>query len=166
MKSFFKNVLANIVAIMIVGAVFLLFLVVIIAASTFSSDSKPLIKTNSVLILDFKTQIIDSPDAANPQLFSQNEKEKNIMVFDILEAIKNAKTDEKIKGISIETDGIKAGMTQLDDIRTALQDFKKSGKFVYAYGNVVSQSAYYLGSVADQYFLNPSGGIDLKGLST
>ena len=166
MKSFFKNVLANIVAIMIVGAVFLLFLVVIIAASTFSSDSKPLIKTNSVLILDFKTQIIDSPNEDNPQLFSLNEKEKNIMVFDILEAIKNAKTDEKIKGISIETDGIKAGMTQLDDIRTALQDFKKSGKFVYAYGNVVSQSAYYLGSVADQYFLNPSGGIDLKGLST
>ena len=151
---------------MIVGAVFLLFLVVIIAASTFSSDSKPLIKTNSVLILDFKTQIIDSPNEDNPQLFSLNEKEKNIMVFDILEAIKNAKTDEKIKGISIETDGIKAGMTQLDDIRTALQDFKKSGKFVYAYGNVVSQSAYYLGSVADQYFLNPSGGIDLKGLST
>lgn len=166
MKSFFKNVLANIVAIMIVGAVFLLFLVVIIAASTFSSDSKPHIKTNSVLILDFKTQIIDSPNEDNPQLFSLNEKEKNIMVFDILEAIKNAKTDEKIKGISIETDGIKAGMTQLDDIRTALQDFKKSGKFVYAYGNVVSQSAYYLGSVADQYFLNPSGGIDLKGLST
>ena len=151
---------------MIVGAVFLLFLVVIIAASTFSSDSKPHIKTNSVLILDFKTQIIDSPNEDNPQLFSLNEKEKNIMVFDILEAIKNAKTDEKIKGISIETDGIKAGMTQLDDIRTALQDFKKSGKFVYAYGNVVSQSAYYLGSVADQYFLNPSGGIDLKGLST
>jgi protease-4 len=166
MKSFFKNVLANIVAIMIVGAVFLLFLVVIIAASTFSSDSKPHIKTNSVLILDFKTQIIDSPNEDNPQLFSLNEKEKNIMVFDILEAIKNAKTDEKIKGISIETDGIKAGMTQQDDIRTALQDFKKSGKFVYAYGNVVSQSAYYLGSVADQYFLNPSGGIDLKGLST
>ena len=151
---------------MIVGAVFLLFLVVIIAASTFSSDSKPHIKTNSVLILDFKTQIIDSPNEDNPQFFSLNEKEKNIMVFDILEAIKNAKTDEKIKGISIETDGIKAGMTQLDDIRTALQDFKKSGKFVYAYGNVVSQSAYYLGSVADQYFLNPSGGIDLKGLST
>ena len=57
-------------------------------------------------------------------------------------------------------------MTQLDDIRAALQDFKKSGKFVYAYGNNVSQPAYYLGSVADKYFLNPAGGIELKGLST
>lgn len=151
---------------MIIGAVFLLFLVMVIAASAFSSDSKPNIKTNSVLILDFKTQIIDSPSEDNQQLFSLNEKQKSIMVFDILEAIKNAKKDDKIKGISIETDGIKAGMTQLDDIRAALEDFKKSGKFVYAYGNVVSQSAYYLGSVADKYFLNPAGGIDLKGLST
>jgi protease-4 len=84
----------------------------------------------------------------------------------MLEAIKKAKSDDKIKGISIETDGIQAGFTQLDDIRSAIEDFKKSGKFVYAYGNSVSQSAYYLGSVADQYILNPAGGIDLKGLST
>lgn len=151
---------------MIIGAVFLLFLVMIIAATAFSSDSKPNVKTNSVLILDFRTQIIDSPSEDNQQLFSLNEKQKNIMVFDIIEAIKNAKTDNKIKGISIETDGIKAGITQLDDIRSALEDFKKSGKFVYAYGNVVSQPAYYLGSVADKYFLNPAGGIDLKGLTT
>ena len=84
----------------------------------------------------------------------------------MLEAIKKAKTDENIKGISIETDGIMAGMTQLDDIRNALEDFKKSGKFVYAYGNSVSQSAYYLGSVANQYFLHPAGGIELKGMTT
>ena len=84
----------------------------------------------------------------------------------MIEAIKKAKSDDKIKGISIETDGLRAGMTQLDDIRAALQDFKKSGKFVYAYGNNVSQPAYYLGSVADKYFLNPAGGIELKGLST
>ena len=151
---------------MIIGAVFLLFFVMIIAASSFGSDSKPTVKTNSILTLDFKTQVIDSPSEDNQEIFSFNEKQKNLMVFDILEAIKNAKTDDKIKGISIETDGIKAGMTQLDDIRGALEDFKKSGKFVYAYGNVVSQPAYYLGSVADQYFLNPAGGIDLKGLTT
>ena len=84
----------------------------------------------------------------------------------MLEAIKKAKTDDKIKGISLETDGMRAGITQIDDIRAALADFKTSGKFVYAYGNVVSQSAYYLCSIADQYFLNPAGGIDLKGMST
>jgi protease-4 len=166
MRSFFKNVFANIVAIMIIGVVFLLFLVLVIAAGSFGSDAKPTVKSNSILTLDFKTQVIDSPSEDNQQLFSFNEKQKNLIIFDIIDAIKKAKTDDKIKGISIETDGIKAGMTQLDDIRGALEDFKKSGKFVYAYGNVVSQPAYYLGSVADQYFLNPAGGIDLKGLTT
>lgn len=166
MKSFFKNVLANIVAIMIIAAVCCLFFVLIIAASAFSDNKKTTIKDNSILTLDFKTSIIDSPSEDNQEIFSFNEKEKNILIFDMLKAIKNAKTDNKIKGISIETDGLKAGMTQIDDIRDALQDFKKSGKFVYAYGNAVSQPAYYLGSVADQYFLNPAGGIELKGLST
>ena len=166
MKSFFKNVLANIVAIIIIAAVFSLFLIMIIASSALSGDQKPSIKENTILTLDFKTNIIDSPTEDQDELFAFNDKQKNILIFDMVEAIKKAKTDDKIKGISIETDGIRAGFTQLDDIRGALEDFKKSGKFVYAYGNVVSQSAYYLGSIADQYILNPAGGIDLKGLST
>ena len=166
MKSFFKNVFANIVAIMIIVAIFCLSLVLMIAASALSDNKKPNVKDNSILTLDFKTGIIDSPSEDTQELFSFSEKEKNVLIFDILKAIKNAKTDDKIKGISIETDGLKAGMTHLDDIRNALEDFKKSGKFVYAYGNFVSQPAYYLGSVADQYFLNPAGGIELKGLTT
>ena len=166
MKSFFKNVFANIVAIMIIVAIFCLSLVLMIAASALSDNKKPNVKDNSILTLDFRTGIIDSPSEDTQELFSFSEKEKNVLIFDILKAIKNAKTDDKIKGISIETDGLKAGITHLDDIRNALEDFKKSGKFVYAYGNFVSQPAYYLGSVADQYFLNPAGGIELKGLTT
>ena len=166
MRSFFKNVLANIVAILIIGAVLFLFLIMFIAASAMSDGKKAHVKDNSVLTLDFNTNVIDSPTEDSSDFFAFNEKEKNILIYDMLEAIKKAKTDENIKGISIETDGIMAGMTQLDDIRNALEDFKKSGKFVYAYGNSVSQSAYYLGSVADQYFLNPAGGIELKGMTT
>ena len=166
MKSFFKNVLANIVAIIIIAAVFSLFLIMIIASSALSGDQKPNIKDNSVLTLDFKTNLIDSPTEDQGEMFAFNDTNKNILILDMLDAIKKAKTDSKIKGISLETDGIRAGFTQLDDVRAALEDFKKSGKFVYAYGNVVYQSAYYLGSVADQYILNPAGGIDLKGLST
>ena len=151
---------------MIIVAIFCLSLVLMIAASALSDNKKPNVKDNSILTLDFKTGIIDSPSEDTQELFSFSEKEKNVLIFDILKAIKNAKTDDKIKGISIETDGLKAGMTHLDDIRNALEDFKKSGKFVYAYGNFVYQPAYYLGSVADQYFLNPAGGIELKGLTT
>ena len=166
MKSFFKNVLANIVAIIIIAAVFSLFLILILASSALSGDQKPSIKDNSILTLDFKTNIIDSPTEDQDELFAFSDKPKIILIYDMLEAIKKAKTDDKIKGISLETDGMRAGITQIDDIRAALADFKTSGKFVYAYGNVVSQSAYYLGSIADQYFLNPAGGIDLKGMST
>ncbi|MBS1572775.1 MAG: signal peptide peptidase SppA [Bacteroidetes bacterium] len=165
MKSFFKNVLANIVAIFLIFAtVFFFFIFIMMLGSM--SDNKPTVKKNSVLTLDFKTQIIDSETEDEENVFDFKNKKKNIMLYKIVEAIKEAKTDDNIKGISIETDFIQAGITQLDDIRTALEDFKKSGKFVYAYGNTVSQPAYYLGSVADQYFLNPSGGIELKGLST
>ena len=151
---------------MFIAAIFFMFLITLLAISAFSDNGIAKVKENSVLTLDFKTKVIDSPTEDNSHIFAFNEKEKNILIYEMLEAIKKAKSDDKIKGISIETDGMMAGMTQLDDIRNALEDFKKSGKFVYAYGNSVSQSAYYLGSVADQYFLNPSGGIELKGMTT
>jgi protease-4 len=73
---------------------------------------------------------------------------------------------KKIKGIYIEL-GLNANSyATLQEIRDALEDFKKnSGKFIIAYGEVVSQSSFYLGSVADKIYLNPAGAIDFKGLS-
>lgn len=166
MKSFFRNVLANIVAILLLCAFCFFFFIFMMLLGSLS-ESKPTVKKNSVLTLNLKTDIIDSPteDQGAFMLFEKNAPKK-VLLYDLLEAIKKAKTDDKIKGISIETDFISAGITQIDDVRAALEDFKKSGKFVYAYGNVVSQPAYYLGSVADKYFLNPAGGIELKGMST
>lgn len=166
MKSFLKNVLANIVAIMLIGGLFFMFLVVMFVISTFSGNGKPTITKNSILTLDFKTNVIDSPSEDIKDIFAFEENGRNILIYDMVEAIRKAKNDDNIKGISIETDGIFAGMTQLDNIREAIEDFKKSGKFVYAYGNNVSQGAYYLGSVADQYYLHPAGGIELKGMAT
>ncbi len=166
MKSFFKSVLANIVAIFIIGVIFFVFFVFMIAMSAAMGDQKVNVKSDSILTLDYKTNIIDSPTEDQQGIFDFNNKNQNILVYDFVEAIQNAKNDVKIKGISIETDFISAGFTQLDAVRAALEDFKKSGKFVYAYGNMVSQPAYYLGSVADQYYLHPSGGIELKGMAT
>lgn len=166
MKSFFKNVLANIVAFVILCAVFFFFFIVVVFFSAMSGEKSVVVKKNSVLTINLKTDILDSPTEEQTSLFNVGDKNKSVLLYDVLAAIKKAKTDDNIKGISIETDNLHAGITQLDDIRAAIEDFKKSGKFVYAYGNGVSQSTYYLGSVADQYFLNPSGMIDLKGLST
>lgn len=164
MKSFFKLVLANLTAIFIVTAGLFLFFIGFIILSSLSETTD--VKSNSVLTLDLKTKIIDSPSEDQEEIFAFKTEETPVLLYDVLKAIENAKTDDKIKGISLEMDNIHAGMTQLDDIRNALKDFKKSGKFVYAYGNAVSQSAYYLGSVADKYYLNPAGLIELKGLST
>lgn len=137
-----------------------------IAFGSMSNEKSVSVKKNSVLTINLKTDIIDSPTEDQKSFFNVNNKKTSVLIYDVLEAIKKAKEDDHIKGISIEVDHLNAGITQIDDLRAAIQDFKKSGKFVYAYGNVVSQSSYYLGSVADQYYLNPSGGIELKGLST
>ncbi|MBW7675983.1 signal peptide peptidase SppA [Chryseobacterium chendengshani] len=166
MKSFFKNVLANIVAIMVLCAVFFFFFIIMIAFGSMSNEKSVNVKKNSVLTINLKTNIIDSPTEDQQSIFNVSDKNTNVLIYDVLEAVRKAKDDDNIKGISIEVDNLNAGITQIDDLREAIQDFKKSGKFVYAYGNVVSQSSYYLGSIADQYYLNPSGGIELKGLST
>lgn len=123
------------------------------------------VKDNSILVLNLKDNIIESTTELSPSIFDLG-KDSSVKISDILNAINQAKNDKKITGISIETDATSAGITQIDDIRKALEDFKKSGKFVYAYGNNVSQSSYYLSTVADQYYLNPAGGVELKGLST
>lgn len=166
MKNFFKNVLANIVAIVLLCAVFFFFFIIMIAFGSMSSEKSVTIKKNSILTINLKTNIIDSPTEDQQSIFDVKSKNTSILIYDAVQAIRKAKEDDNIKGISIEADDLNAGITQIDDLRSAIQDFKKSGKFVYAYGNVVSQPSYYLGSVADQYYLNPSGGIDLKGLST
>ena len=137
-----------------------------IAISSVSGEKSVNVKKNSVLTINLKTSIIDSPTEEEQSIFNLKDKNTNILIYDAVEAIHKAKNDDNIKGISIETDNINAGTTQIDDLRNAIEDFKKSGKFVYAYGNSVSQASYYLGSVADQYYLNPSGGIELKGLAT
>ncbi|ROI00673.1 signal peptide peptidase SppA [Chryseobacterium daecheongense] len=165
MKSFFKNVLANIVAILILCAVFFFFFIMTLVFSSMGGE-KAVVKKNSILTINLKTHIIDSPTEEQNDLFNIKKQNKSVLIYEALEAINKAKTDDNIKGISIETDDLNAGITQIDDLRNAIEDFKKSGKFVYAYGNTVSQSSYYLGSVADKYYLNPSGMIELKGLAT
>ena len=167
MKNFIKTVLANVIALFIAGLLlpfFLLFIIVIIGSAS-SSDKDIKIKENSVLTIDFKSKIVEHENESEASMFDLKD-DAELKYQDILNAIETAKNDDKIKGISIELDDIDAGITQIDDIRKSLEDFKKSNKFVYAYGNNVSQASYYLGSVADQYFLNPVGGIELKGLST
>lgn len=165
MKSFFKNVLANIVAIFIILFIGFILMIGMIAVSAMGDSSSVKVKKNSVLTLNLKTNIIDSPADEKDDFFNFEDKQDYVVLYDAIKAINAAKTDDNIKGISIEADYLSAGITQLDDLRAAITDFKKSGKFVTTYGNNVNQGTYYLGSVADQYYLHPAGGIDLRGMS-
>lgn len=165
MRNFIKNVLANIIAILILLMVIFGFFLLMIFASAINGEQKPILKKNSVLVLNFKNPILDSYTETESSIFDLGDT-KNVLLTDVLNAIKQAKTDENIKGISIEIDELQAGTTQADNIRDAIEDFKKSGKFVYAYGNNMSQKSYYIATVADKVFLNPVGMIELKGMST
>jgi len=166
MKNFFRLVLANIVSTIIISTIFVFGIMLFIFTSKWliSDINSIKIKENTILKLNLEEQIVESHMEITPSIYDFF-NEKNTKLSDLIFAIKEAKNNEKIKGISIEIDNISAGYTQLDNIREALEDFKKSGKFVYSYGNNVSQSAYYLSSVADKYYLHPAGGIELKGLN-
>lgn len=166
MKNFFKLVLANITAILIFCVVStVLFFLVIFALSSMSEETVK-VKDNTVLKIDSSLNIVDAESEVKESLFNIATKTKNITAYDLVQAINKAKTDSHIRGISLELNFLEAGTSQLQYIRKALEDFKKSGKFVYAYGNTMNQASYYLASVADKIFLHPAGGIELNGLST
>ena len=88
-------------------------------------------------------------------------------LYEILGAIDHASTDSNIKGIYINCDGAGMGVASATAIRNALISFKKkSGKWIYAYGNDIAQGDYYAASVADKIFLNPAGALDIHGLTS
>ena len=163
--KFLRNLLASILGFFI--AIFLLFVFFIAIASIVGSGDEIVVKSNSVLELDLSTVIKDyAPKEDNPLAEKLGLTDNKLALNKIINAIENAKTDSKIKGISIKTTSVNAGIAQTQAIRNKIEEFKESGKFVYAYNDVYTQKNYYLSSVADSLFLNPVGAIDFKGLST
>ena len=161
--KFLGNVLATIVGIFIFCMIFF-FGIIIIGAIAGSGDDTVSVKKNSVIELDLSKVSLDYAGKTNYKDFNYFEAHHN-GVTDILNAIEAAKTDDKIKGISILNNKSQLGLAQSKAVRDKLEEFKKSGKFVYAYANYYSQGEYYLNSVADQVYLNPMGEVDFKGLS-
>ena len=166
--KFLRNLLASVLGFFI--ALFLLFVFFFAVASIVGAEEQIVVKSNSVLELDLSNPIKDyAPDSNNPLekvLAEYNNKKKKSSLNTIINAIENAKTDDKIKGISIKTTFVNAGIAQTQAIRKKLKEFKESGKFIYAYNDIYTQKNYYLSSVADSLFLNPVGAIDFRGLST
>ena len=160
---FLGNVLATIVGIFIFCMIFF-FGIIIIGAIAGSGEDTVSVKKNSVIELDLSKVSLDYAGKTNYKDFNYFEADHD-GVTDILNAIEAAKTDDKIKGISILNNQSQLGLAQSKAVRDKLEEFKKSGKFVYAYANFFTQGEYYLNSVADQVYLNPMGEVDFKGLS-
>lgn len=161
---FLGNVLATIVGIFIFFMIFF-FGIIIISAIAGNSEDTVKVKENSVIELDLSKVSLDYAGKTNYKDFNYFESHHD-GVTDILNAIEAAKTDDKIKGISILNNQSQLGLAQSKSVRDKLEEFKKSGKFVYAYANYFTQGEYYLNSVANQIYLNPVGEVDFKGLSS
>jgi protease-4 len=161
--KFLGNVLATIVGIFIFCMIFF-FGIIIIGAIAGGDEDTVSVKKNSVIELDLSKVTLDYAGKTNYKDFGYFEAEHD-GVTDILNAIEAAKTDDKIRGISILNNQSQLGLAQSKAVRDKLEEFKKSGKFVYAYANFFTQGEYYLNSVADQVYLNPMGEVDFKGLS-
>ena len=162
--KFLGNVLATVVGIFVFCMVFF-FGLIFIGAVMGSDKDTVRVKKNSVIELDLSQVTLDYGGKVNFKEFNYFET-KHDGLIDILNAIDAAKADDAIKGISIINNQSQLGMAQSKALREKLQDFKKSGKFVLAYSNVISQRDYYLNSVADSIYLNPIGELDFKGLSS
>jgi len=168
--KFLRELLAVILGVFIaLGILFAVFTVIISAAgSALGGDNKSTtVEKNSVLEINLENQIKDyAPVSSDPLEGLLNLEDDKASLQKLLNAIENARTDDKIKGISIRSLYINGGIAQTQAIRNKLLEFKGEGKFIYAYADYYSQKNYYLSSVADSIFLNPVGGIDFKGLST
>ena len=167
MLQFFKYVLATLVGLLLFFVVGFFMLIGI--AASFSSNPETTVTANSVLKINLN-RAIDETAADNPfdelNLPGFGNAPANAGLVQIKEALANAKLDENIRGIYLEANYPAAGFATLEEIRNALLDFKKSGKFVFSYGEVYSEKGFYLSSIADQIYLNPAGGMELNGLST
>lgn len=170
MKQFFKFVFASLLGSIIAGIImiFIIFLFIGGLIAGASSEKSVDFSPNSVLELKFTYPIAErTPN--NPLSafgFLGIDGEKTLGLNDILASIKKAKTDSNIRGIFLNESFMTSGEATTEEIRNALIDFKKSGKFIVAYSEVYTQGFYYLASVADKIYMNPKGIFDFKGFNS
>ncbi len=165
MLQFLKFVLATLVGLFLFFI--LSFFILAGIGAAFSSEDKSVINDNSVLRLDLDKPIkevgVENPFA---ELGAFGGGDEVIGLKDIREAITYAAQDDHIKGIYIKAENPGAGWATLEEIRDELTEFKKSKKFLYAYGENYSEKGYYLASLADKIYLNPAGMLEWNGLSS
>jgi protease-4 len=169
MKQFFKFVFASMVGFLLSTVIILIIVVLFIVGLISSSSDKTVdVDPNSVLQITLNYPVTErTPNNPLSSLsFLGIDGEKTIGLNDILANIKKAKTDSDIKGIFLDQSYMASGQATIEEIRNALIDFKKSGKFIVAYSEIYTQQFYYLASVADKVYVNPKGIFLFQGFSS
>ena len=164
MKDFLKFTLATITGLIVTGVIVFFISILVFFSMVSSSESETQIRKNSIMMLDLNGALAERSQE-NPFEFLLDDEYSTYGLDDILSSIKKAKENEEIKGIYIQATSLATGFASLEEIRSALKDFKESGKFIVAYGDTYSQGLYYLSSVADKVLLNPQGMIEWRGLA-
>ena len=168
--KFLGNVLAVIVGLFAFTILSLLLLFGLVGMLASFSETEVTLEENTLLHLNLNGRtLVERTTEDDLELGAFSDpfgSESNAGLVNLKKAIAEAKTNEKIKGIYLETGLINAGQAGLLELREALIDFKTSGKFIVAYDEAFSEGGYFLASVADEIYLNPLGGIDFNGLSS
>lgn len=166
MRNFLKMLLAVVLGILLCNFLLFLFFIGMMAIAV-GGEEKTIVPSKAVLILNTEEMVVDrvqDPFAYfSPSTF---EYEDPLELLPLLKAVRHAAEDSRIQGISIKVGGLGMGLAAASELRAALEEFKESGKFIYAYGTGFSQMGYYLASVADSIFLHPEGEMQWKGLAT
>ncbi|MFZ7105620.1 MAG: signal peptide peptidase SppA [Bacteroidota bacterium] len=170
MRDFFKYFLASVLG-FVVGTIVLFFIflgIVSLLVSSLQSDTEVTVRDKSVVEIRLQYPVKERSSKNPFESFDYDafESRQELGLHDILRNIDKARRDERIKGIFLNLSSLSMGIATLDEIRGALSEFRKSGKFIYAYADSYSQGAYYLASVANTVAVNPEGGVELRGLHT
>ena len=165
MEQFFKSVAATIVGIFAFGVIMIIFGFICLFGMVASSSGTPSLLDNSVMVLKLQGEISDKAEEDWLGEITGNQFNQ-LGMNKILSAIHKAKKEDKVKGIYLETGVLQTDYATLQEIRGALADFKKSGKWIIAYGDNFSQGGYYLSSVANKVYVNPEGNIDWHGIAS
>ena len=165
MKKFLKNVLSTIIG--VISSIIVLSIILIGFVAFLSPEKQVKVIENSILKIDLSSTAVVERRATNPfdALNMSGELTQSLEIKEVLDNIEKAKNDINIKAIYLNNQNIKAGLSQTEEIRNKLLEFKTTGKPIIAYSEVYSQASYYLASVANNIYLNPEGIIELKGLS-
>ena len=167
MRNFFKIFFACLFAMLFATFIFFFFIL-----GSLGGEKTPIVEANSILNLTLKGEITDrsytnpfrnfSPMSAISDSISD---EPTIGLFELKDVLKYAKSDDHIKGIYLNVDELSTGPATLYDVKASLEDFKKSGKFIYAYSNSCSEKCLLLNNVADKFYINPLGDCEFDGFA-